>query len=419
MPDLIRILLLEDSIDDAQLVLLNLEQQGVKAVCQQVETEAAFIAALDTHPHLIIADYNLPHFDGLHALKILRARGWDTPFIFISGTLGEAVVTGALDLGANDFLMKDRLARLGAAVRHVLEQKQLRDEKKLANAALIESERRLRSMMENMDLIAVMLDVDGDIIFCNDFLLKLTGWERAEVVEHNWFDLFIPNSLSDVKQIFQNAIETGDLPVRYENDIRTKSGETRLINWSNSLLKDVDGHILGTASIGEDITERKRAEEELRRMSTHDALTGLYNRGYFVEEMERLEHGRKFPISIVMADVDYLKETNDRYGHAAGDALIKRVAHVLTIAFRAEDVVARVGGDEFAILLPNTDESAAKIALQRVQKMIAEDNVAHVGIPIQLSLGVSTAAQPTSLTNTLKEADAALYLVKRGRKVSK
>lgn len=415
IPKPVHILLLEDSPDDAQLVSLNLEQQGVQADCSRVETEAAFITVLNQQPDLIIADYSLPQFDGLHALRIVRERQLDIPFIFISGTFGERVVAGALDLGANDFLMKDRLARLGASVRHVLEQKRLRDEKRHSDAALVESERRLRSMMENMYLIAVMLDVNGNVAFCNDFLLKITGWERDEILGRNWFDIFIPKDSVDVKQIFQNAMQHGTLPIHHENPILTKSGETRLINWNNSILKDVDGIIIGTASIGEDITERKRVEEALRRMSTHDALTGLYNRGFFVEEMERLERGRKFPVSIVMADVDYLKETNDQHGHAAGDALIKRVAHVLTVAFRAEDVVARVGGDEFAILLPNTDAAAADIALQRVQRVINEDNVANSGTPVQLSLGVSTAIKTVPLMNVLKEADANLYLVKRGR----
>jgi diguanylate cyclase (GGDEF)-like protein/PAS domain S-box-containing protein len=416
MSDLLRILLLEDSLDDAQLILLNLEQQGVYNDCQRVETEAAYIAALDSHPDLIIADYILPQFDGLSALKLAREQLADIPFIFISGTFGEKVVAGALDLGANDFLMKDRLVRLGQSIQKVLEQKRLRDEKRRADAALIESERHLRSMMENMHLAAIMLDIHGNISFCNDYLLQITGWEQNEVLGQNWFDVFIPGELQAVQQMFLEAMESGALPVHYENPILTKSGEVRLIKWNNSILKGVDGEIIGAASIGEDITERKQAEEALRRMSTHDNLTGLYNRGYFVEELERLERGRKFPISIIMADVDYLKATNDQWGHAAGDSLLKRVAQVFIAAFRAEDVVARIGGDEFAVLLPNTDEAAVKISLERVQRIIQESNAAHNEAPIRISVGVSTAVRnSTSLANVLKQADANLYRVKRGR----
>ncbi len=171
-------------------------------------------------------------------------------------------------------------------------------------------------------------------------------------------------------------------------------------------------------AVARDISANKRAEEELRHLSTHDALTGLYNRGFFVEEMTRLERGRVFPVSIVMADIDHLKEVNDHQGHAAGDELLKRVAQALTAAFRSEDVVARLGGDEFAVLLPGADASAAADSLQRVRQAVHENNAAHPETPIYLSLGLSTAEKTTSLAGVLKEADEVMYREKRGRNAS-
>jgi len=167
-----------------------------------------------------------------------------------------------------------------------------------------------------------------------------------------------------------------------------------------------------------DITERKLVDEALRHQSTHDALTGLYNRGFIIEEMARLERGRQFPVSIVIADVDHLKDTNDHHGHAAGDALLKRVAQVLTAVFRADDVVARFGGDEFAVLLPGTDAIAAEGSLSRVRQVIQENNAAHTGTPIRLSLGMSTAENPAPLSGVLKKADANMYREKRGHDAS-
>ena len=168
-------------------------------------------------------------------------------------------------------------------------------------------------------------------------------------------------------------------------------------------------------AVARDISANKQTEAELIYLSTHDALTGLYNRGFFVEEMDRLEHGRLFPVSIVMADIDHLKKVNDSQGHAAGDELLKHVAQMLTAAFRTGDVVARLGGDEFAVLLPGADATVANDSLRRVRQAVQENNALYPETPIFLSLGLSTAEEASSLADVLKEADEIMYREKRGR----
>lgn len=126
------------------------------------------------------------------------------------------------------------------------------------------SERRFRELLEEVELIAVLLDVEGRVTFCNDFLLRLTGYEYEEVVGTQWFERFVPKQRADVRETFLKALRSGTVSKHFENPIRTRSGELRTIAWNNTVLRDLEGNVIGTASIGEDITDRRRAEEALR-----------------------------------------------------------------------------------------------------------------------------------------------------------
>jgi diguanylate cyclase (GGDEF)-like protein/PAS domain S-box-containing protein len=273
-------------------------------------------------------------------------------------------------------------------------------------------------VIETAQTIVLVLDSQGCVVRVNPYMEEISGYALAEVQGKDWIGTFVPERYRESsRNLFQKALE--DIYSRGNvSPIVTKDGRDREIEWYNKTLRDMQGNIVYLLSIGQDITEHKQVEESLRHLSTHDAMTGLYNQGFFVEEMARLERGRNFPVSVIMADVDHLKQTNDQYGHAVGDTLLKHIAQVLSAAFRAEDVVARVGGDEFAVLLPATDANSAKTSLQRVQKIIQENNINHNVPPIRLSLGVSTAGSPTPLGGVLKDADANMYTQKRRQDAS-
>lgn len=157
------------------------------------------------------------------------------------------------------------------------------------------------------------------------------------------------------------------------------------------------------------LRDKQQAEEQLRYVSSHDTLTGLYNRSFFSEELARLDRGRHFPVSIIVIDLDRLKETNDTRGHAAGDRLIQQAARVLTSAVRVEDVVARIGGDEFAIILAGADLEAAARVIERIRDGEAAHNADEPEFPLGMSLGVATATSRGDLDMTHKQADRLMY----------
>ena len=160
----------------------------------------------------------------------------------------------------NTFMIRDESGnpiRLAVVITDMTEREQ-------GEGALRESKHRFREILENVHLLSVMLDREGRITFCNDFLLQLTGWQREEVLGTNWFDAFVPADQS-VKDLFLESMVCESIPPHHENDIATRTGERRRIAWSNTVLRDSRGRVVGTTSIGKDVTERKQAEEALRK----------------------------------------------------------------------------------------------------------------------------------------------------------
>jgi two-component system, cell cycle response regulator len=186
---------------------------------------------------------------------------------------------------------------------------------------------------------------------------------------------------------------------------------------------DLDQHVdfLGAFSVAfnsmiETLRQKRVAEERIHYLSLHDTLTDLYNRGYFEEEMARIERGRSFPVSIMMADLDGLKKINDTKGHAIGDSLIRDAAKILRRAVRSSDVVARMGGDEFALILPETDPMSAAVVVERIRGIEAEFNGASPLYQVRFSIGVATSGPGVPLSRTLKSADERMYRDKFARK---
>ena len=189
------------------------------------------------------------------------------------------------------------------------------------------------------------------------------------------------------------------------------------VTWSCNLVPVVqDGQVSHVVGSAHDISERKQMEEAIRLLSFNDKLTGIYNRRYFEEELHRLEGGRAYPITIVCSDVDGLKLINDTLGHRAGDRLLKAFGGLLKRVFRKSDVVARVGGDEFAVAMTETSAEVAAARCRQLADLVETYNQRHPKLPLSVSFGQATSEGPaTSLEKTFIEADKNMYQDKVGR----
>ncbi len=271
----LRVLIAEDNPADAELVVLQLRRAGFEPEWERVDTEARYLERLQTNPDVILSDYNIPGFGGLRALDLLQAGGREIPFIIISGTIGEETAVEAMKHGAADYLLKDRLARLGSAVTRAVEQARLRRERKEAEALLRRSEAEFRGMTEASPLGIFVADCDGLITYANFTLRRMLDVGFREVVGSGWVRSVHPQDRNELRAKWQEAIAGKQ---RFESDARCvrPDGTTIHVNVRTAVMRE-DEHILGYVGAVQDVTERKRAEERIREQASmldhaHDAI---------------------------------------------------------------------------------------------------------------------------------------------------
>ena len=253
---------------------------------------------------------------------------------------------------------------------------------------------------------------DETIVYTNPQFEALFGYDAGEL---NGQNVSILNASTEMdsreraKEIREALLENST----WEGEIRNvrKDGS---IFWSHASITVFLHPDFGEVwvSVQQDFSHQKEVERDLTVLSTHDALTGLYNRTFFDEEMARFNLSREYPISVIMADIDGLKIINDTKGHMNGDLLLKRAANVLVKSFRGDDIIARIGGDEFAILLPQADMKTANQALKRIKRNVLENNKKNTEFQLDISCGASTAKLGQDLGDVLKQADAKMYIEK-------
>ncbi len=262
----LRLLIVEDSEDDAMLIVHRFERAGYRLQFKRVETQEAFDNALEEeHWDIIISDYKMPHFSGLVALEMFNKKGFDIPFIIVSGTIGEELAVKAMKTGAHDYVMKDNMSRLIPAVQRELREADSRRKRKQVEQDLKASEEKYRTIFENAMVGIFQSTPDGRIINANPALARIHGYDSAEEFIEQVKDvrktLYVnPDDRNRIVEMLENQY----MVVDFETQFYRKNKEVIWVDMNVKAKRNEQGDIVCYEGIVEDITSRKKAEQELK-----------------------------------------------------------------------------------------------------------------------------------------------------------
>ena len=365
-------------------------------------------------PDIVVTDIMMPIMNGLDMAREIRQITPDCQIIVLTAFTDTEYLVDCINIGINNYVQKpvdfSQLSQsIGLCSDHVQMKKRLRRQDDLIYL--------LSQATEQAPAPVVITALDGTIEYVNGMFSRVTGYDAKEVIGQN---PSILKSNLNPPEIYQDLWQTIKAGNEWESELanRRKNGQ---IYWEwvrICPLRNSDGMIVKYLKVSQDITERKKYEESLHFLGTHDLMTGLYNRSYFDAVFKRMLTGSDYPISIVIADIDGLKQVNDTRGHDEGHLLIRGAARSLLAAFRTNDVVSRIGGDEFAVLLPHTDAETAQAAVDRIKAGFSDAQTEMAENTHALSIGIATAGDASQLECALKLADERMYLDKFKRKKS-
>ncbi|AZO94238.1 sensor domain-containing diguanylate cyclase [Halocella sp. SP3-1] len=278
--------------------------------------------------------------------------------------------------------------------------------------SLKESQRKYKQLFDEAPIGLIKCDRDGNLLNVNKRLLSILGSPgKGMTMSLNVLEL---PGIEKFKKGIERSVQENKV-ISGEDKYQSYWGKKLWIEYIIKPLVDSNNEVREIIVSFSDITRRKKYEKEMKYLSFHDQLTGLYNRRYFENELERLNQSRKSPISIIVADLDGLKSINDNYGHKKGDNYIKSVGTIIKSISRAEDVLARIGGDEFAVILPDAASRVACDFCNRIGEECEKYNQQKgLNPPINISAGYGVKSSPDDdLEKIFIKADKDMYQIKR------
>jgi diguanylate cyclase (GGDEF)-like protein/PAS domain S-box-containing protein len=429
----LNILFVEDSDDDVELTIAELTRGGYDITAQRVETSDDMRAALATGQwEVIISDFKMPELSAERSLALFKESALEIPFIIISGVVEAEDVVYLLKKGAHDFLNKRSLARLVPAI-----ERELRDSKVRAAQRQAEEKVSILSLaVEQSPVSVVITHPSGIIEYVNPKFESTTGYSAQEAIGRHFGFSLMQQQATGSDNDDASSDETLSSPAsRFTLDklwlaIQQEgswSGELchihkdGMLHWEYinvSPLEDRDGNIIRFVSVQEDITARRSYEEQLRNQAHYDDLTGLANRTLMMNKLDAaVQYSGQHDIStaLLCIDLDHFKNINDTLGHKVGDELLVQVASRLAGCTKKSDTLARMGGDEFVVILPKIDDN---LLIQGVANRIMEAFAAPFTIFGQehfITASIGVAKYPENSTDPevlLRNADLAMYQAK-------
>lgn len=414
----LNVLFIEDSEEDAELTTTELIRGGFSPYAERVETRPGMLAALDkTTWDIILCDFRMPNFSAEDALMTLKASGQDIPFIITSGAVDAEDTVSLLKQGAHDFMNKEALARLVPAIEREIREADVRRQRRLAEDKV----RILSSAVQQSPVSVLITDPRGVIEYVNRKFEQITGYDAADAIGRDLGFTILEQGGTEAMRTLREHIDAGT-DWRGEFCSIRRDGQVFWEYVTISPLRNDSADITHFIIIKEDITVRRNYEEQLLHQARHDDLTGLANRVLMRERLHQAlgKAGREeHQTAVICIDLDRFKNVNDTQGHASGDEVLKEAAARLSGCIYHRDTLARMGGDEFVIVIPKVTEkhNGTTIANRIIELFSRPFMVQGKEFAVTASIGIALFPQDGSTADVLqRNADLAMYQAKeRGR----